>query len=123
LAINEYSDEAFYGKGLYLQQQEKYEDALKHYEKARSINQGHMLAAYNIAVIYNLFEEYSKAAEMCNKVLDLDENSDKAYALRGFTYEKRNNKTAAIADYKSALKINPKNAQALSGLEILGSKI
>lgn len=121
LAINEYSDEAFYGKGLYLQQLGRYKDAFQHYEKARSINPGHVLATYNLAVLYNLFEEYAKAEEMCNRVIDLNEYYDNAYALRGFTFEKRGNKKAALKDYSAALKINPSNTLAKTGIDAIGN--
>lgn len=120
IAINEFSDEAYYGKGLYLQKKEKYKDAIEHYEKARQLNPGHILATYNIAVIYNLFEDYFRAEEMCNKVLDLDEGNDNALALRGYTFEKRNNKKAAFEDYRAALKINAGNEPAKAGLKALG---
>lgn len=119
IAINEYSDEAFYGKGLWLQQHQLYKDALANYDKVRTLNPSHILCLYNSAVIYNLFEEYAKAGEFCNKVLDLDSKNANAFALRGFTYEKRGNKAAAIQDYKDAIAIDPKNEPAILGLKLL----
>ncbi|MBS3913147.1 MAG: tetratricopeptide repeat protein [Bacteroidetes bacterium] len=122
IALNEYSDEAFYGKGLWLQKHEKYKDALANYEKVRTLNPGHILGLYNTAVIYNLFEEYAKAAEMCNKVLDLNPKNANALALRGYTYEKRGNKKAALQDYKEALQLDPKNAPAEAGVREIEGK-
>jgi len=122
LAINEYSDEAWYAMGLYFQQKEKYKDALACYDKASTINGGHRLSRYNSAVIYSIFEEWERAEEWCNKTLDVDPENANALALRGFTFENRNNKKAAIADYKAALKKDPKNAPALKGLNALGVK-
>lgn len=122
IAINEYSDEAFYGKGLLLQKKELYKDAFKNYEKARTLNPGHILATYNTAVLYNLFEDYEKAEEMCNKTLDLSPMNSNAFALRGFTFEKRGNQPAAEADYRQALKIDPNNNMAQIGLKVLGLK-
>lgn len=122
IAINEYSDEAFYAKGLYLQSKGQYKDAFQNYEKARTLNPGHILATYNTAVLYNLFEEYAKAEEMCNKTLDLAPEYANALALRGFTFEKRGNKAAAEKDYRKALQIEPDNAMARMGLKALGLK-
>ncbi len=120
LAINEFSDEAMYAKGLYLQKQEKYKDALACYDKVSQINPAHRLSRYNAAVIYNIFEEWERSEEWCNKTLDLDPEFANALALRGYNREKMNNKKAAIADYKAALAIDPKNAPALAGLKALG---
>ncbi|MCC7299261.1 MAG: tetratricopeptide repeat protein [Bacteroidia bacterium] len=119
IAINEYSDEAFYGKALLFQANEQYKDALVHYEKARTINPGHILAIYGTGVLYNLFEDYGKAEEMCNKVLDLAPEYANAYALRGFTFEKRGDKQRATADYNQAIKLDAKNEMALLGLKSL----
>jgi len=120
IAMNEYSDEAFYGKGLLLQKQLKYKDAFIHYEKARTINPGHILATYNTAVLYNLFEDFEKAEEMCNKTLDLAPDYPNALALRGFSYEKRGDKKRAEVDYRKALESDHKNQMAILGLKALG---
>jgi tetratricopeptide (TPR) repeat protein len=120
LAINEYSDEAFYGKGLYLQRKERYRDALSCYDRAATINKAHKLARYNSAVIYTLFEDWGNAEKWCNEVLELDDKYANAIALHGFINEKKGDKKAALADYKAALEIDPNNGPAKSGLKSLG---
>lgn len=120
IAINELSDEAFYGKGLYLQKRGNYKDALDFYDEALRLNPGHVFAMYNKAVIYSLFEEWQQCEETCNRVLQLSENHSNAYALRAYSYEKRGNKKAALQDYNTALKINPNNEPAKAGIKALG---
>lgn len=120
LAINEYSDEAFYGKGLMLQKQQQYKDALAYYERAYTIRPEHKMAKYNSAVIYSLFEDWEKTEEWCNKVLDLDPKFANALALRGLAEENTGRKKAAIEDYKAALDADPNNLPAKNGLKANG---
>ncbi|MBL7812587.1 MAG: tetratricopeptide repeat protein [Bacteroidetes bacterium] len=120
LVINEYSDEVFYAKGLFLQKLNRYEDAIKHYDRARNLNPGHILAHYNSAYIYMLFEDWVKALDMCNRTLDLDAGNANALALRGYVHEKQGDKKSALEDYKSALAKDPENAPAKAGLKAVG---
>jgi tetratricopeptide (TPR) repeat protein len=116
IALDELSDEALYHKGLWLQWQGKYADAMTLYENANKINPGHLYARYNRAVIENLFENYAQCEEHCNQLLDMSPDFSLALALRGYSREKLGYKKAAQLDYQAALNIDPTLELAREGL-------
>jgi tetratricopeptide (TPR) repeat protein len=120
LAINEYSDEAWYGKGLCYYRQKEYKNALACFDKTTAINPLHKMSRYNSALIFSIFEDWGRAEEWCNKALDLDPKFANALALRGFVAENKGNKKAAEADYRAALNADPNNLPAIKGLKALG---
>ncbi len=121
ITMNEFSDEAYYGKGFYKQMNKQWADAIALYDQARTINPAHKLSIYNSAVIELGFENYDKSMELCDKLLEMDANFSKALALRGDLHVKKGNKKAAKEDYLAALSIDPKNEPAKTGLALLGN--
>lgn len=119
IAINEFSDEAHYGKGFFRQKQGRYADAVALYDQARTLNPGHILALYNTAYIQSLFEEWEKCEQLCSRLLEMKPDHANALALRGYSHEKRGNKKAALEDYRAALDIDPQNKPARVGLDVL----
>ncbi|MFN4915588.1 MAG: tetratricopeptide repeat protein [Sphingomonadales bacterium] len=119
LAINETSDEAYYGKGFFLQQRGEYDKATAMYDKARLINPAHKLALYNTAFIAMVKSQFPKCLELCNAYILLEEKNANAYAMRGTANEKMGNKKAALQDYNAALAIDPKNLPAATGKKII----
>ena len=117
LAINEFSDEALYGKGFYLQQHGNYSDAVKCYDQARLLNPQHILALYNTAFISLANADYTKCIDLCNSLVQLNPNFGNAYALRGEAHLKLGNKKAALENYNAALKIDPNNIPAKTGIQ------
>jgi tetratricopeptide (TPR) repeat protein len=107
IALDELSDEALYHKGLWLQWQGRYADAMALYENANKINPGHLFARYNRAVIESLFENFTQSEEHCNQLLDMSPDFALALALRGYSREKLGYKKAAQLDYQAALNIDP----------------
>jgi tetratricopeptide (TPR) repeat protein len=120
IAVNEASDEAYYGKGYFLQQKGDFKKALIMYDKARLINSAHKLALYNSAYIALAEGNYSQCTTLCTAYLAIDENNANAYAMRGTAHEKSGNKKAALQDYKAALSIDAGNLPAKTGIKILG---
>lgn len=119
LAINEFSDEANYGKGFYLQGKDQFAAALVLYTTALKINPAHRLALYNSAVIHMQFENWEDCRELCDKIIEMSPKDSKALALRGYAHEKSGNKKAAIDDYNAALEADPANKAARTGLNLL----
>ena len=117
MQIDEYSYEALYSKGLFLQKKQQYKDALKHYERVVDINPGHKLAHYNMAYINLLFENFSQAIAFADKVIDLDPAYDNAYYLKGLCLDIQGNKSQAKEMYEKTLEVNPNNALALKALD------
>ncbi len=114
--MNEYSDEAWYHLGLLNQKENAFKTAVENYERALKINPSHVLAKYNIAVIESEFENYNNALKLCYEIEEMRTNFDKGFILKGYCYEKLNNKKAAIESYKAALIINPQANLAKEGL-------
>jgi Tfp pilus assembly protein PilF len=48
-------------------------------------------------------------------------NEFQGYALRGFLFEEKGEKDQAIADYRRALSLEPRAAEAADGLRRLGA--
>lgn len=119
LAINEFSDEALYGKGIYLQRKGRYADAVALYDQVRTMNPAHVLALYNTAFIQSLFEEWDKCISLCTTLIEMAPQHANALALRGYAHEKKGQKKAALDDYNAALDIDPQNKPARAGLELL----
>jgi Tfp pilus assembly protein PilF len=53
-------------------------------------------------------------------VLKVVPRSSRAYAWRGSAYQSLGKRAEAVADYKAALTIDPKNESALNNLRSLG---
>lgn len=119
LVKNPENYEALYGKGYLLQIQNKYDEALKYYDMTRTVNPSHKLAIYNSAYIHSEKYNFEQALENCNKILDIEPSFYKALSLRGLCYEILGYTKEAIADYKAALQLNPKEATAIKGLNKL----
>ncbi len=117
LKINAYSDEAQYAKGLYLQRENKFKDAVILYESVARLNPAHILCRYNLGYIHGLFGDYNKAITYLDQAIDLSPEYADAYTLRGAMKEKTNNNTGAYNDYKMALQLDPKQRLAEDGLK------
>lgn len=117
LKINAYSDEAQYAKGLFLQKDGRYKDAVILYESVARLNPAHIYCRYNLAYIYGKFEDYAKAITYLDQVVDLAPEYADAYTLRGAMKEKSMNSTGAYNDYKMALQLDPKQKLAEEGLK------
>jgi tetratricopeptide (TPR) repeat protein len=119
LVINEFSADAYYSKGLFLQRKEQYKDAMALYENTVKLNPGYRLAYYNMAFIMLKFENYSDAHEQLDNAIEVDPNYDNAYHLKGVCYEKQGNMEAAKEYYNKALTLNPEHPFAKRDLQNL----
>ena len=61
-------------------------------------------------------ERYGEAKKKLEKVLEIDSNSDFAHYLLGNIYEREGNIISARKEWRTALKINPKNIEAIKKL-------
>jgi tetratricopeptide (TPR) repeat protein len=95
------------------------EEALAKYKQAAAIKPTAM-AYSQIARIYGKQGRYPEALEVLQKALHLDPNFDPIYVYLGGVHQNTGDLTAAVADYKRALAINPQNeaaAQSLANVE------
>ena len=117
MEINEYSDEAMYAKGLFLQKDRKYKDAAALYATVAKINPSHILCRYNLGFIEALFDNYQKAITHLDETINLAPEYADAYTLRGLMKEKLKNSTGAYNDYKNALLLDEGQLKAKEGLK------
>lgn len=121
IKLNEFSSEAYYAKGLYLQNEGLYKDAAAMYETVARLNPAHILCRYNLAYINALFENYGIAMNHLNEVIDLAPDYADAYALRGKVNESLNRKSQAIDDYKKAIELDENQSIAIASLKKLNA--
>jgi tetratricopeptide (TPR) repeat protein len=121
IKLNEFSSEAYYAKGLYLQNNGLYKDASAMYETVARMNPAHILCRYNLAYINALFENYDIAMKHLNEVLDLAPDYADAYALRGKVNENLKRNQQAIEDYKKAIQLDENQTIAKERLKILSA--
>ena len=119
LAINEYSDEALYAKGLFLQKQGKFKDAVKLYETVSKVNPSHLYCRYNLGVINAMFGEYEEALKFIDEIIDLEETYVDAYTLKGKVLEAMKDIKGAKENYNKALSLDPQQSLATEGLKRL----
>ena len=60
-------------------------------------------------------EEYDKALESYNKILDIDPNNAEAYYNKGYTYYMLNQNDEALKDFDKAIKLDPDYANTYNG--------
>lgn len=117
IAINEFSDEALYAKGLFLQRKNKFKDAVILYESVARINPGHIFCRYNLGLIHAMFENYEQALRYLDETIDLAPEYADAYTLRGTVKEKMKNSTGAYNDFKRAVQLDDNQIRAKEGLK------
>jgi tetratricopeptide (TPR) repeat protein len=117
IEINEFSDEAFYAKGLFLQNEGRYKDAVTLYENVARINPGHIFCRYNLGFIYALFGNYTTSLKYLDETIELAPEYADAYTLRGTVKEKLKNSTGAYNDFKKALLLDDNQEKAREGLK------
>ncbi len=71
------------------------------------------------AIYLYAWKQYAEAVQDCSKAIQLATRSSMAYNHRGYAYEMLNNREGAIADYKKALDLDPRNETARANLNRL----
>jgi len=102
----------WYEKGLRLIDEKKYDEALKCYDKAISMNSGNLDAWYGKGWILYEQGRYEEVTPCCDRMLEINKNFIKAWILKGHALSMQKQYEDAIFCYDSALKINPKTIEA-----------
>lgn len=111
--------EAYYARGMLLQEQGYSDSAQADYDKILTINPQHIDATYNTGYIHLLEKRYDDAIMWFSKVLQLDGKNVRAMYNRGLAYELKGDKTAAQKEFREALRIEPGFDLALRGINRL----
>lgn len=98
-------------------EQKRYKDAISDLDRAIGLNSRFATAYYNRAVTYAVLGELQKALSDAAKAVSIGGKDIAAYYhLRGQIYRRLGDRDAAISDFRSTLRINPKHSQARQDL-------
>jgi tetratricopeptide (TPR) repeat protein len=111
--------EAYYARGMLLQEQGYSDSAQADYDKILTINPQHVDATYNTGYIHLLEKRYDDAIMWFSKVLQLDGKNVRAMYNRGLAYELKGDKEAAQKEFREALRLEPGFDLALRGINRL----
>jgi tetratricopeptide (TPR) repeat protein len=116
IRIDEFSDEAYYGRGFLYQKLEKYKEAVADYQKTVELNPTHKFAYYNTGSINAILGKQDKALEQFTTAIKFAPDFDKAYNRIAQIMEMQGDKAAARINYEKCLEINPNFVLAKEGL-------
>jgi tetratricopeptide (TPR) repeat protein len=112
--------EAYYNLGLYYQENEFYNEAMKMYNDLIALRPDFKLAYYNLGYIHLVnLEVYNEAVKFFTQALQADPNYVEAVYNRGYAYELMGDVLNARQDYQRALQLRPNYGLAISGLNRL----
>ncbi|KAF7664340.1 hypothetical protein LDENG_00180190 [Lucifuga dentata] len=92
-------------------------------EQQKRIQDFLLTSHLNLALCFLRLKEFSQVVENCNKVIELDENNEKALYRRGEARLLRNEFSLAMADFQKVLQVNSSNRAARAQISICQSKI
>uniref|UniRef100_A0A3P9J1J7 peptidylprolyl isomerase n=1 Tax=Oryzias latipes TaxID=8090 RepID=A0A3P9J1J7_ORYLA len=92
-------------------------------EQHQRIQEFVLTAHLNLALCFLRLKDFSHVVDNCNKVLELDENNEKAFYRRGEARLYRNEFGLAKEDFQKVLQVNPANQAARAQILICQNKI
>lgn len=118
LRIKPESEEALYGRALFLQENGDYDRAIQDYTQILKLNPRNKNAHYNLGYLhYTYLKVYSQAIKHYDDAIAVDPNYAEAYYSRGLCYEAVGNLGAAKADYEKSIQLKPGYELPLLGLK------
>ena len=120
LTLDPRSLEAMYNLGMYYQENEMYNEAMKAYHDIISIEPSFRMAYYNLGYIHMAYlGVYSEAVKYFSQAINADPAYIEALYNRGYAYELMGDVMNARKDYERALQIRPNYSLAVDGLNRL----
>jgi len=124
LNIKPQSTEALYNLGMFYQENDMINDALKAYNIILKISPQHKNALYNIGYINLVFlDSYHTAIKYFSDAINIDAKYTEAYYNRGLCYEMLGDYKNAAADYNQAMRIIPNYDKSIEGLNRIDNKL
>lgn len=111
--------ESRFNLGLILASEEKHEQAISHFEAALSLSDNDPEIRYNLALSLIELNFNARAIRELNEVVREQEQNDAAWYQLGHCYHLQGFIEQAEASYVKAIKMNPKNIEAILGLASL----
>lgn len=120
LRLNPRSQEALYGRAMYLQEHNELDKAIQDYTTIIQINPQNKSAHFNLGYLhYTYLKVYDQAIKHYTDAITADPDYTEAYYNRGLSYEALGNIKAAKNDYEKALSLRPGYELAMLGMERL----
>lgn len=117
------SVEAWYNKGMFLQENGKDSAALECYRQIMKLDSNNALAWYNSGFIcMEHFHDAEGSKKDFSKAISLEPSYTNAWYNRGLAMERTAQLDSAAANYEMALTLDPGHALAAAGLDRLQSK-
>jgi len=115
--------DALYALGMYYQDADKLNDALKTYTRILEIDSTFRSAYFNMGYIqYQHLQLYNEALFNFDKAVKIDPQYFQAIYMRGLCYEAMGNVTNAKREYGQAIAVNPNYRKAAEGLKRILNK-
>ncbi len=120
LKIQPNSKEALYNLGMFFQETNQYENAVKTYTTLSKIDTTFRNAPYNIGYIYLVYlKDFKKAVVYFTEALHKDPGYFEAYFNRGYAFELDGQFENARKDFQKTLAIKTNYQKAIDGLNRL----
>lgn len=118
---NPIKSEGYYGMAYYMQENGNPRGAINQYQLMLKVSPENPAALHNIGYIF-LFDlnEKDSAIYYFDRTIKKDVRYVNAVYHRGYAYELKGNKDAAIIDYQGAIRIDANHELAKTGLKRLG---
>jgi len=120
LRLEPENEDALYAHALFLQNHERYKEAIAAYRAMIILNAQNDDASYNVGYIYFVLDSLDLAYKNFDRVIQLAPDDADAYFMRGHTEELRGNIDKARIDYIQALNLQPDFELAKEGLKRVG---
>jgi 4-amino-4-deoxy-L-arabinose transferase-like glycosyltransferase len=101
--------------------QRQYREAIPEYEKAIALAPGFVPAHNRLGMCHALLNDFPRAEQSFQKVIDLAPQMDQGYLNLAFLRDAQDDKAGALAYLQKALSLNPDNPKARSLLLKLGN--
>ncbi len=123
IRIQANSAEAWYNLGIYYQDIQDWDNAIKTYTSLLQIDAHNKNANYNMGVINLLnFKKYDIAINHFSNAIKMEPNYVQAYYGRAICLQSKGNVKAAAVDFQKCLDINPKFENAEIALKAINNK-
>jgi Flp pilus assembly protein TadD/peroxiredoxin len=113
--------EVNYSQGMLYAQQNQLQSAAEYLQKAVDLRPDYPEALNNLGVLFVREQNYAKAEEQFTTCIRLAPGFDQSYINLARLYVLRHDKGKAIAALEELLRIQPANASAKQGLDLLSS--
>lgn len=118
IRVSPNNPDALYAKAMFLQEEEKYDEAQTIYEGIVKSIPNHEHSLFNMgAIAFHVKKDPKKAMDYFTKAINANPKYGEAYYARGACYEELGDKANATADYNMCLQLIPNYLPAVEGMQ------